>query len=74
MRLLFDGNASPDVAQRARAYILKLSGFYGVDDMPTDPAAIQRMAGKREMMAHIIEMTRVPVSELESAEQHSEQE
>lgn len=74
LRLLFDGNASAEVAQSARAYMLQKSGFYGVDNMPTDPVAIARLAGVRDFMADIIEMTRIPVSELDAMQTNSEQE
>lgn len=76
LRLLFDGNASPEVAQQARAYILQATGFYGVadEDVRHDPIAQQRLAGVRDFMAQLIEMTRVPVPELDAMQSNSEQE
>lgn len=66
LRLLLEGNASEPQARIARAWLLNKSGFYGVDNMPTDPVAVQRMAGKREFMAEIIEMTRLTTDELDA--------
>lgn len=71
MRLLFEGNATEEQAQIARAFILNLTGFYSTK--PTERPA-EAVLEARRIMATLIEYTRLEISEIDAVEQSSKEE
>ena len=66
LRLMFEGNATPDQAQTARAYILNATQFYEPASATDTGIIANRREGMRSLMVGLLNLTRFSVSELES--------